>query len=144
MADVASAIAYGAGLQGQATFATGATTAVWAYSPWDSTSVTVAAGLNAGTGPAAPTVGTGSTLYRGSVAFGAGTAPSSGSQVTVAFSATLPSTPFIVLTPTNAASGTINPTVLAASASGFTIGCAVAPTPIQAATVYGVNYLISL
>jgi len=144
MADVPSAIAYGNGAQGQATYATGATTAVWAYSPWDSTTVTVAAGLNAGTGPAAPTAGTGSTLYRGSVSFGSGTAPTSGSQVTVAFSATLPSVPTIVVSPTTAAAGTINPTVLAAATTGFTIGSAVAPTPTQGATVYGVNYLICL
>lgn len=144
MADVPSAVAYGVAAQGQATYATGTTTAVWAYSPWDTSTVTVAAGLNAGTGPAAPTVVTGSTLYRGGVNFGAGTAPTAGSQVTVTFSATLPSVPFIVVAPTTAATGTINPTVLAASTTGFTIGCAAIPTPIQAATVYGVNYLISL
>jgi len=144
MADTPSAVAYGSAAQGQATFATGTSTAVWAYSPWDSTTVTVAAGLNAGTGPAAPTAGTGSTLYRGSVSFGSGTAPSAGSQVTVAFSATLPSVPTIVVSPTTAAAGTINPTVLAAATTGFTIGCASIPTPTQAATVYGVNYLISL
>lgn len=144
MADVPSAIAYGVGAQGQATFATGTTTAVWAYSPWDSTTVTVAAGLNAGTGPAAPTVVAGSTLYRGGVNFGSGTAPTSGSQVTVAFSATLPSVPFITVAPTTAAAGTINPTVLAATTTGFTIGSGVAPTATQGATVYGVNWLMSL
>jgi len=144
MADVPSAIAYGAGAQGQATYATGTTTAVWAYSPWDTSTVTVAAGLNAGTGPAAPVASTGATLYRGSVTFGSGTAPTAGSQVTVAFSATLPSVPTIVVAPTTAAAGTINPTVLAAATTGFTIGCAVAPTATQAATVYGVNYLICL
>ena len=55
MADVASAIAYGVGAQGQATFATGATTAVWAYSPWDTSTVTVAAGLSNGSGGTVPT-----------------------------------------------------------------------------------------
>ena len=45
MADVASAIAYGAGLQGQATFATGATTAVWAYSPWALKNMMMVAGF---------------------------------------------------------------------------------------------------
>lgn len=144
MADVPSAIAYGNGAQGQATFATGASTAVWAYSPWDSTTVTVAAGLNAGTGPVAPTAGASSTLYRGQVSFGSGTTPTAGSQVTVTFSATLPSVPFIVVSPGNAASGTINPTVLNASTTGFTIGAAVAPTGVQAGTVYSVNWLMSL
>jgi hypothetical protein len=144
MADVPSAIAYGNGAQGQATYATGASTAVWAYSPWDTSTVTVAAGLNAGTGPAAPAVVAGSTLYRGGVNFGSGTAPTAGSQVTVTFSATLPSVPFITVAPTTAAAGTINPTVLAASATGFTIGCAAIPTAVQANTVYGVNYLMSL
>ena len=144
MADVASAIAYGVGAQGQATFATGTTTAVWAYSPWDTSSVTVAAGLSNGSGGTVPTVTAGSTIIRGGVSFGSGTAPTSGSQVTVTFSSSLPSVPFVVLTPTNAATGTINPTVLAASATGFTIGSGVAPTATQAPTVYGVNYLMSL
>lgn len=144
MADTPSAVAYGSAAQGQATFATGSSTAVWAYSPWDSTTVTVAAGLNAGTGPAAPIAGATSTLYRGSVTFGSGTTPTAGSQVTVTFSATLPSVPFITVSPTTTAAGTINPTVLAASTTGFTIGCAVAPTGVQANTVYGVNWLMSL
>ncbi len=144
MADTPSAVAYGSAAQGQATFATGASTAVWAYSPWDSSTVTVAAGLNAGTGPAAPTAQTGSTLIRGGVSFGSGTAPSIGSQVTVTFSATLPSVPWVVVSPSNAAAGTINPTVLAASTTGFTIGAAVLPTPTQAGTIYSVNYLASL
>lgn len=144
MADVPSAIAYGNGAQGQATFATGASTAVWAYSPWDTSTVTVAAGLNAGTGPAAPALVAGSTIIRGGVTFGSGTTPTAGSQVTVTFSATLPSIPTIVVSPTTAAAGTINPTVLAAATTGFTIGCAVAPTGVQANTVYGVNWFASL
>ena len=144
MADVPSAIAYGNGAQGQATYATGTSTAVWAYSPWDSTTVTVAAGGNAGTGPVAPTAGASSTLYRGSVQFGSGTTPSAGSQVTVTFSATLPSVPFIVISPTTTASGTINPYVLSASTTGFVIGSGVAPTSAQAGTIYGVNWLMSL
>ena len=133
MADIPSAIAYGVGAQGQATYATGTSTAVWAYSPWDSSTVTVANGLNNGSGGTAVTATAGSTLIRGGVAFGAGTAPTSGSQVTVTFSATLPSVPFIVVSPTNAATGTINPTVLAASTTGFTVGRGVAPTANQAA-----------
>ena len=144
LADTPSAVAYGSAAQGQATFATGASTAVWAYSPWDSTTVTVASGLNNGTGPAAPTALTGSTLIRGGVNFGSGTTPTSGSQVTVTFSATLPSVPWVVVSPANAAAGTINPTVLAASTTGFTIGCAVTPTGVQAGTIYSVNYLMSL
>ena len=144
MADVASAIAYGVGAQGQATFATGTTTAVWAYSPWDSTTVTATAVTANGTGPATPVVGTGSTVVRGSLTFGSGTAPTSGSQITVAFSATLPAAPTVVITATTAATGTINPNVLSSSATGFTIGAGVAPTATQAATVYGVNYLLSL
>ena len=144
MADIPSAIAYGVGVQGQATFATGPTTAVWAYSPWDTSTVTVAAGLSNGSGGTVPTATAASTLYRGTVNFGSGTAPTSGSQVTVAFSATLPSAPFVVVSPANAAAGTINPTVLAASTTGFTIGSAVAPTATQAPTIYSVNYLMSL
>ena len=138
MADVASAIAYGAGLQGQATFATGATTAVWAYSPWDSTSVTA----GAGTVPTA--VGTGSTVIRGNVTFGSGASPATGSQATVTFSTALPAAPTVVLCPGNTAAGTINPTVYAASTTGFVIGAAVAPTPNQAGTIYSINYLMSL
>jgi hypothetical protein len=139
MADIPSAIAYGVGAQGQATFATGPSTAVWAYSPWDSTTVTATA---AGTVPVSSAAA--STLYRGNVSFGAGTLPTSGSQVTVTFSATLPSVPFVVLTATTAQTGTINPNVLSASTTAFVIGAGVAPTANQAGTVYSVNYLMSL
>ena len=144
MADIPSAIAYGVGAQGQATFATGASTAVWAYSPWDTTTVTVAAGLNNGSVAPAPTALTGSTIIRGGVQFGSGTTPTTGSQVTVAFSATLPAVPWITLTPANSAAGTISPTVLNASATGFTIGAGVAPSSVQAGTIYSVNYFMSL
>lgn len=139
MADIPSAIPYGTGAQGQATFATGPSTAVWAYSPWDTSTVTATA---AGTVPVS--AASGSTLYRGNVSFGAGTAPSTGSQVTVTFSATLPSVPFISIQETTAASGTINPYVLSASTTAFVIGAGVTPTANQAGTVYSVNYLMSL
>jgi hypothetical protein len=144
MADVVSAIPYGAAAQGQAMFGASATSAVWAYSPWDSTTVTAAAAAGAGTTPPAPVAGATATLARGSLTWGTGTATAAGSQVTVAFSATLPAVPVVVLAPTTAAAGTLIPTVLATSTTGFTVGCAVAPTVSQAASIFGVAWYLSL
>jgi hypothetical protein len=144
MADVTSAVAYGTAAQGQAVFGASPTTAVWAYSPWDSTTVTPAAAAGAGTSPPTPAAAANATLTRGTLTWGTGTSTAAGSQVTVAFSATLPAVPTVLLTPTTAAAGTVIPTVLSASTTGFTVGCAVAPTASQAATVFGVAWYMSL
>lgn len=143
MADVPSAIAYGTAAQGQAVYGTGPTTAVWAYSPWDSTTVTPAAAAGAGTSPPTPTV-TSSTIARGVTNWGTGTSTAAGSQVTITFSATLPSTPVVVIAPTTSATGTLTPYVASTSTTGFTVGCVTAPTASQGATVYGVNWYLSL
>lgn len=144
MADVPSAVSYGTAAQGQAVFGTSATTAAWAYSPWDTTTATAAVAAGAGTSPPSPVVATTATLARGTVTWGTGTSTAAGSQITVAFSATLPTAPVVVISPTTAAAGTLTPTVLATSTTGFTIGCAVAPTASQANTVFGMAWLLSL
>jgi hypothetical protein len=144
MADVVSAIPYGAAAQGQAVYGVNATSGVWAYSPWDSTTVTPAAAAGAGSAPPTPVAAATATLTRGSLTWGTGTSTAAGSQVTVAFSATLPAVPFVVIAPTTAAAGTLIPTVLATSATGFTVGCAVAPTASQAASIFGVSWYLSL
>lgn len=144
MADVPSAVAYGTAAQGQAVYGTSASTAVWAYSAWDTSTVTVAAGLNAGTGPAAPAAGATATIVRGTATFGSGTTPTAGSQMTVAFSSTLPSVPVVVACPTTAACATLSTYITAVTATGFTVSSAVTPTATQAGTVYGVAWYLSL
>jgi hypothetical protein len=143
--DVAVAVPYGSLAQGQGVYgtATGATTA---YSPWDTTTVTAAAGAGAGTSPPAPVVGgtPASTMIRGSVTWGTGTSTATGSQVSITFGSTFPSTPIVVLTPTTIAAGTLNSYVLSVGTTGFTIAAAVAPTASQGATVFGCSWWASL
>jgi hypothetical protein len=144
MPDIPSAVAYGVAAQGQAVFGTGPTAAAWAYSPWDTTTITAAAGLSSGTTPPVPVVVAGSTLYRGSVTFGTGGSAAAGSQVTVAFSATLPTTPYVQLTETNSATAALAVYPTAVTTTGFTISTQGGPTASQANTVYAVNYQLSL
>jgi hypothetical protein len=144
MADIPSAVPYGVGAQGQATFATGPTTAVWAYSPWDTTTITSAAGGSAGTAPPVPVVVAGSTLYRGGVTFGTGSGSGAGSMITIAFSATLPTVPFVQVTEANTLTAALALYPTSVTTAGFTVGCAVAPAASQANTIYAVNYQLSL
>jgi len=143
--DVAVAVPYGSLAQGQGVYgtATGATTA---YSPWDSTTVTAAAGAGAGTSPPAPVVGTtpAATMIRGSVTWGTGTATATGSQVSITFGSTFPTTPTVVLCPTTIAAGTLNTYITSVGSTGFTVAAAVAPTVSQGATVYGAAWYASL
>ena len=144
MADIPSAIAYGVGAQGQSTFATGTTTAAWAYSPWDTTTITAAAAGSAGTTPPAPVVTAGSTLYRGNLTWGTGSSAGAGSQVTVSFSATLPTVPYVQLTETNSVTSALAVYPTSVTTSSFVIGCQTAPSSSQGATIYALNYQLSL
>jgi hypothetical protein len=145
MADVAVAVPYASLTQGQSVYgtATGATTA---YSPWDSTTVTAAAGAGAGTSPPATVVGTSpaATMIRGSVTWGTGTSTSAAAQIAVTFGSTFPSVPVVTFSPTTTATGTLNTFITSVGTTGFTISCAVAPTASQGNTVYGISYLASL
>lgn len=146
MADTPSAIPYGTAAQGQGLFATGATTANWAYSPWDLTTVTAAAGTGAGTTPPAPVVGTAptATMVRGALTWGTGTATATGAQVAVTYGSTFPSIPTVVICPTTIATGTIDTFVTSVGTTGFTVSAAVAPTASQGNTVFGVAWSASL
>lgn len=144
MADVASAVAYGSAAQGQAVYGTSASTAAWAYSPWDASTATAAAGAGAGTSPPAPVVAATATIIRGSLTFGSGTSTAAGTLATVTFGSTLPSTPVVVIAPTTQVTGTLITAVTGVSTTGFSITGNVAPTASQAATVYGVSWLASL
>ncbi len=146
MADVPSAVAYGTAAQGQATYATGSSTAVWAYSPWDATTVTAAAGAGAGTTPPAPVVGTtpAATMIRGTVTWGTGTTTSAAAQIAVTYGSTFPSTPVVTFCPTTTATGTLETFLTSVGTTGFTISCVVAPTQSQGNTVYGISYIASL
>jgi hypothetical protein len=142
MTDTASAIPYGSAALGQGLYATGTSAANWAYSPWDTTTVTAAAGTGAGTSPPAPAVGTSPTAspVRGSVTWGTGTATSAAAQVAVTYGATLPSVPVVTVSPTTTATATLNTFVTSVTATGFTVSCQVAPTASQGATVFGVAW----
>jgi len=143
--DVAVAVPYGSLAQGQSVYgtATGATTA---YSAWDSTTVTAAAGAGAGTTPPAPVVSTSpvASMIRGSVTWGTGTTTAASAQVAITFGSTFPSTPIVTFSPTTTATGTLNTFITSVGTTGFTISCTVAPTQSQANTVYGVSYIASL
>jgi len=144
MTDTASAIPYGSAALGQGLFATGTSTANWAYSPWDATSATATVGAGAGTSPPAAVTGSGSTPIRGSLTWGTGTSTATGTQVTVAFGATLPSVPVVVISPTTIATGTISTFVTSLSTTGFAVQAGVAPSASQGNTVFGVNWVASL
>lgn len=144
MPDVPSAVTYGVAAQGQAVYGASPTTAVWAYSPWDSTTVTAAVAAGAGTAPPAPVVAATATVVRGTLTWGTGTSPLVGAQVVVTFSTTLPATPVVVVSANNTATGLLVPTVTAVSATAFTIGLATVPAASQANTVYSVSWYLSL
>lgn len=144
MADVASAVAYGTAAQGQAVYGTGPTTAVWAYSPWDSTTVTAAAAAGTGTSPPAPAVLAGSTIVRGSLTFGTGTSTASGTLLTVTFGSTLPAVPTVVVSPTTAVTGTLITAVTGVTTTGFSLAGNVAPTASGTVTTYGISWYASL
>lgn len=144
MADVPSAVSYGSAAQGQAVYGTGASTAAWAYSPWDANTVTAAATAGAGTSPPAPVAAATATAVRGTLTWGTGTSPIVGTQVAVTFSTALPAAPVVVLSPGNTATGLLVPTVVSTSTTGFVIGLATVPAASQANTVYAVSWLASL
>jgi len=139
MADTVSAIPYGTAAPGQGLFATSPTAAEWAYSPLDSSTVTAAAAVPAGTTPPTPVVAAGSTIMRGSLTFGTGTDASTGSMVTVTFGSTLASTPVVLIAPATSALAAITPAVTGVSTTGFSVA-ATAPGSSQGNTVYGVAW----
>lgn len=144
MADVASAVAYGTAAQGQAVYGTSPTTAVWAYSPWDTSTVTAAAAAGAGSSPPAPAVLAGSTIIRGSLTFGTGTSTATGTLLTVTFGSTLPAVPTVIVSPTTQVTGTLITAVTGVTTTGFSLVGNVAATASQANTIFGVSWLASL
>lgn len=104
---------------------------------------------SAGGSPPAAVVSAWSNSSRGRIRFGTGSAPATGGVVQVSFATGYPVTnPTVMLTPTDSLSSGVSPTaalglyVYNVSATGFWVGCAVAPTASQANTVYGFDYLV--
>jgi hypothetical protein len=96
-----------------------------------------------GTSPPAPTV-TGND-QRGSVSFGSGTGPTTGTQVTLTFaSATgwVTTAPYVQLQALNAATTALQPYVASCTATVLSIGFGVAPTAGQAVGTYKLGYRI--
>ena len=102
---------------------------------------TASAGAGAGTSPPAPATPN-TNAVRGLITFGTGTTPTAGVQVVFAFPGgrPCPTTPVVVITPTNAATAALQLYVTAVSTTGFSVASAVAPTASQANTIYGVNF----
>lgn len=146
MPDVPSAVAYGTAARGQSVYGSGGDQAVWAYAPWDTSTVTAAAADGAGTAPPAPVPGTSpaATIARGTVTWGTGTTSAAGDQVTVTFSPALPYAPVVNVTPTTAAAALLGLTVTATSTHGFTVGVASAPADAQPADTYGFSWYATL
>lgn len=105
-----------------------------------------AAGGNAGTGPPAPAVATGSTDQGGTITFGTGTVPSAGVEVVVTFVTpwVIPGggPPHIVLIPNNLAAQALGLFVSGISPTGFNVSCANAPAASQANGTYGFCYVV--
>jgi hypothetical protein len=107
------------------------------------TAPTAASGAQAGSGPPAPAVTPRSTDVRGTITFGTGTGPSVGGMVNVTFSTPYVLPPTVVLTPLNAASAALQLHIVGgATASGFSVGAAVAPSGGQGNGVYGFTYAV--
>ncbi|QMU78886.1 hypothetical protein GXW83_27475 [Streptacidiphilus sp. PB12-B1b] len=102
--------------------------------------VTAAAGTAAGTSAPSPVVAAGATGQYGTLTFGSGTSPGTGSQVAVTFSEVFARAPAVVLTAQNAATAALGLYVTAVSATGFTVSAATAPTGSQTATTYAVAW----
>ncbi len=109
------------------------------------TNVGAAAGGNAGTGPPAPVVTTGSTDNSGLITFGTGTTPSAGVEVVITFAApwVIPGggAPAIVVSPVNAATAALGVFVSGASPTGFNLSCQNAPAASQGNTIYQFSYV---
>jgi hypothetical protein len=84
-----------------------------------------------------------STIIRGSLTCGTGTGPATGTLATVTFGSTLPSVPFVVLTPTTSALAALTPAVAGISTTGFSV-LATSPGTSQTATVYGFGWYACL
>lgn len=102
--------------------------------------VTAAAGAAAGTAPPAPAVTAGPHNETGHVTFGTGAAPAAGAQVTVTFGTPFETTPEIMITPFNGASGALGLFPSASSPTGFSLSCANAPAASQATGTYGFRW----
>jgi hypothetical protein len=104
---------------------------------------TIAAQTANGSTPATPTVA--GNDQRGKVTLGSGTGPTSGTQVTITYASAsgwVAATPYVLLTPLNAATAALEPYVAASSATAFSVGFAVAPAAGQAAGTYQLNYRV--
>ncbi len=95
-----------------------------------------------GTSPPTPT--SAGNDARGRISFGSGTGPSSGAQIQVTFASSTAyvATPYVVLTPLNAATAALQPYVASSGTTNFTIGFATAPAEGQASGTYSLNYRI--
>jgi hypothetical protein len=84
-----------------------------------------------------------STIVRGSLTCGSGSATAAGTLATITFGSTLPSVPFVMVTPTTAGAGTLASAVTGVSTTGFSL-LTVAPTASQTATTFGFGWFLSL
>lgn len=92
------------------------------------TAPTIAAGAAIGTSPPTPTVDSHSRDQGGQVQLGTGTSPTTGALCTVTFSTAYQLTPFVTVTPNNAATAALGLYVSSINTSGFVVSCQTAPT----------------
>ncbi len=103
----------------------------------------VAAQVANGTTPPAPVIVTGTNDNRGNITFGSGATPAAGAQIVVTFGKPFTTTiPTINLTPTTAATIALGLYISARTLTSFTVAAATAPTASQAATIYGLAYIV--
>lgn len=103
-------------------------------------SLTVAAGASNGTGPPAPTCN--GAEEAGLIAFGSGSVPGAGAQVTVTFPTARTVAPTVTLNARNASAANLGLYVSAVSTAGFTISSTGAPTASQVTGTYLVDFLV--
>jgi len=107
------------------------------------TAPTAAAGAQAGSSPPAPVVAATSNDVRGSLTWGTGTGPAAGAQAVVTFNAAYSAAigaPFVMLTPSNAATANLDIYVTTVGTGAFTIATNGAPAASQANTIYGAHW----
>jgi len=106
-------------------------------------SPTAAAQAAAGTSAPSPTIGSNTWDNAGLINTGTGSGPTTGTQVTVTFSGAWRRTPFVTITPENAATAALQPYVTSTSTTAFSVGFGVAPAASQAVGTYAFNFSVN-
>jgi hypothetical protein len=101
--------------------------------------VTATMGAAAGTTPPAAVV-TGCNDVRGTLTFGTGTTPGTGTLITVTFPTAFAAAPTATISPANSATQALGLYIVSTSTTTLVVGCATAPAASQGNTTYALSY----